>query len=70
MCLLTVSLALFILCPFFHQVMEAGGLDPEDWQSRSYRLLADSGWFEPRMCTVSGGTVGGNVLICIESTLQ
>lgn len=39
----TVSFVLSSRRPSFHQVSFACGLDPEDWQTRSYRRPADSG---------------------------
>lgn len=53
---LTVSFVLSNLWPFLHHVMLAGGLDPELWHSKSYRLPDDNGWFAPKIFTSNGPT--------------
>jgi len=53
---LTFSLESTKRWPFLHQVMPAGGLEPEVVQTKSYFLPADSGWFAPIIFTSNGLT--------------
>lgn len=56
MFLFTVSTVFSSRFPFRHQVIVAGGREPEDWQIKSYRRAADRGWLAPRIFTVNGPT--------------
>lgn len=53
---LTVSFVLSSRWPFFHQVILAGGLEPELWHNKSYLLPAERGWFDPKIFTFKGPT--------------
>jgi hypothetical protein len=37
--------------------MLAGGLEPDDWHSKSYLLAAERGWLAPSIVTSNGMTV-------------
>jgi len=47
--------------------MLAGGLEPDDWHSRSYLLPAERGWLAPSILTSSGITVTRDqITYCIK----